>query len=265
MIEDIQGKKDTRGMPLELVGITRVKLPLKIESAKGKMQRVVASADFLTDLDHHLKGTHMSRFVQILYKVGNEKISLDSMRKFTEEAKNKLNSKDAYLSLEFPYFIKKRSPVTKNESLLDYNCKLITEIKNNKLSQKLILNIPVMLLCPCSKAISKYNAHNQRSVVTVSVDLNAPIAIEELGSIVEKNASCELFPLLKRPDEKYVTEASYDNPKFVEDLVRDVALILLKDKRINSFVVECESFESIHNHNAYAKINSNGMKKGQKK
>jgi len=255
-MQDIQSQKDQRGIPLEFVGVKKLAMPLLILNKAKKLQTVSALINFYTDLEHQTKGQHLSRFIEILYKNRDIPLTPQALTIIAREAKKKINAKYIYIEASFTYFIPKKSPVSKKYSFGSYNCKMIYKDVLDDVKTKTIVSVPVLLLCPCSKAISKYNAHNQRAIVTVEVDMAKNIWIEDLVKIVEKEGSCEIYPLLKRPDEKYVTETSYKNPKFVEDIVRDVALKIRKISNIKSFNVECESFESIHNHNAYAKYAS---------
>lgn len=263
-LKDLQSQNDNRGLPLELVGITKLALPLLIPSKNGESKQVNALVSFFTDLPHHNRGTHMSRFVEILYRNHLNHLTLQSLKKIASEAKKKLKAENAYLEVTFTYLVEKQSPVSKKYSFVDYECKVISRVNCGDYEQRLIVRVPVLLLCPCSKAISRYNAHNQRAIVTVDADLVDKFWIEDLIKLIEKEGSSEVYPLLKRPDEKYVTEKSYENPKFVEDVVRDIALRLKNLASIRSFIVECESFESIHNHNAYARFTSNGTLNGGK-
>jgi GTP cyclohydrolase I len=204
-------------------------------------------------LPEHFKGTHMSRFVQILNKHEYE-ITVESFREMLSEMVTTLEAESGHIEMNFPFFVNKTAPVSGVKSLLDYEVTFIGEYLNGKPSMRVKVLVPATSLCPCSKEISEYGAHNQRSHVTVDVRPNGFIWIEDLIDLVEKQASCELYGLLKRPDEKYVTERAYDNPKFVEDLVRDVATKLNENDRIAAYIVEAENFESIHNHSAYALI-----------
>jgi len=261
-LKDLQSQNDNRGISLELVGITKLALPLLIPSKNGDPKQVNALVSFFTDLPHHSRGTHMSRFVEILYRNRLNHLTFKALKKIASEAKKKLKAENAYLEVSFTYLIEKQSLVSKKYSFVDYECKTIFKVNCGDYEQRLIVKVPVLLLCPCSKAISKCNAHNQRAMVTVDADLIDKFWIEDLIKLVEKEGSCEVYPLLKRPDEKYVTEKSYENPKFVEDVVRDIALKLKNLASIRSFIVECESYESIHNHNAYARFTSNGVLRG---
>ncbi|HNR10985.1 MAG TPA: GTP cyclohydrolase FolE2, partial [Nitrosomonas europaea] len=214
----------------------------------------VAQFNMYINLPHNFKGTHMSRFVEILNSHERE-ISVESFEEILRSMVSRLESDSGHIEMAFPYFINKSAPVSGVKSLLDYEVTFIGEIKHgNQYSFTMKVIIPVTSLCPCSKKISDYGAHNQRSHVTISVRTNSFIWIEDIIRIAEEQASCELYGLLKRPDEKYVTERAYNNPKFVEDIVRDVAEVLNHDDRIDAYIVESENFESIHNHSAYALI-----------
>ena len=205
------------------------------------------------ELPHNFKGTHMSRFVEIL-NAHEREISVESFETMLREMVERLEAESGHIEMVFPYFIDKAAPISGVRSLMDYEVSFTGEIKDGKYSLLMKVVIPVTSLCPCSKGISDYGAHNQRSHVTISAKTNSHVWIEELVRMAEDQASCELYGLLKRPDEKYVTERAYDNPKFVEDMVRDVATALNADPRIDAYVVESENFESIHNHSAYALI-----------
>jgi GTP cyclohydrolase I len=208
------------------------------------------------NLPHNFKGTHMSRFVEILNNHERE-ISVQSFKEMLAEMAEKLEANSGHIEMAFPYFINKAAPISGVQSLMDYDVSFIGEIHDGEVQMTLKVVVPVTSLCPCSKKISEYGAHNQRSHVTVTARIEEFVWVEELIELVESEASCELYGLLKRPDEKNVTERAYDNPKFVEDMVRDVAARLNADKRINYYTVESENFESIHNHSAYALIEKN--------
>jgi GTP cyclohydrolase I len=212
-------------------------------------------------LPHNFKGTHMSRFVEILNSHEQE-ISVESFESMLREMTVRLEAETGLIEMNFPYFINKTAPVSGVKSLMDYDVTFSGEVKEGGVyTQTMKVVVPVTSLCPCSKKISERGAHNQRSHVTITATTNDFIWIEELVQIAEQQASCELYGLLKRPDEKYVTERAYDNPKFVEDLVRDVAGVLNADPRVESYIVESENFESIHNHSAYALIQRNKRSK----
>ena len=252
-LPDTQGLKDTRNLPINKVGIKDINHPMIIKQRCGKEQTTVANFNMYVNLPHNLKGTHMSRFVHILNS-HEDYITVEIFKNMIREMVVLLEAQSGHVEMSFPYFIKKTAPVSKVQSLLDYNVSLIGEVKNGSSKLKVKVTVPVTSLCPCSKKISDYGAHNQRSHVTVTVAVKDFIWIEEIIDIVEKEASSELYALLKRPDEKFVTERAYDNPKFVEDMVRDIAVYFNKDERETEYTVESENFESIHNHSAYAQI-----------
>ena len=252
-LPDTQGLKDTRNLPINKVGIKDINHPMIIKQRCGKEQTTVANFNMYVNLPHNLKGTHMSRFVHILNS-HEDYITVEIFKNMIREMVILLEAQSGHVEMSFPYFIKKTAPVSKVQSLLDYNVSLIGEVKDGNSKLKVKVTVPVTSLCPCSKKISDYGAHNPRSHVTVTVAVKDFIWIEEIIDIVEKEASSELYALLKRPDEKFVTERAYDNPKFVEDMVRDIAVYFNKDERVTEYTVESENFESIHNHSAYAQI-----------
>jgi GTP cyclohydrolase I len=252
-IADVQSSVDTRRIAINRVGIKDIRHPVRVKDRSEGEQHTIATFNMYVFLPHNFKGTHMSRFVQILNKHERE-ITVESFKDMLVEMADRLESEAGHIEMSFPFFVNKKAPVTGVKSLMDYHVTLIGEIKNGLPAMFIKVVVPVTSLCPCSKEISDYGAHNQRSHVTVSVRTRDFVWIEELIELVEREASCELFGLLKRPDEKYVTERAYNNPKFVEDMVRDVARRLNDDDRIAAYVVESENFESIHNHSAYALI-----------
>jgi GTP cyclohydrolase I len=252
-IADVQGSADTRRIAIDKVGIKDIRHPVRVRDRSDGEQHTVASFNMYVYLPHNFKGTHMSRFVQILN--GHEKeISVHSFKEMLREMAERLESEKGHIEMRFPYFVNKRAPVSGVESLLDYDVTFTGEIRDGRPTMYIKVVVPVTSLCPCSKEISAYGAHNQRSHVTVQVRNRGFVWVEEIIDLVEREASCELYGLLKRPDEKHVTERAYDNPKFVEDMVRDVAMLLNADDRIGAYRVESENFESIHNHSAYALI-----------
>ena len=252
-IEDVQNTPDVRHLDINKVGIKSIRHPVIVKDKSGGEQATVAVFDMYVHLPHNFKGTHMSRFVEIL-NMNEHAISIESFETILREMVKRLEAESGYVEMRFPYFINKSAPISCVKSLLDYDVTFIGEIKNGEYLFTMKVVVPVTSLCPCSKKISNYGAHNQRSHVTISVRTNSFVWIEDVIRIAENNASCELYGLLKRPDEKYVTEKAYDNPKFVEDIVRDIAEVLNHDVRIDAYVVESENFESIHNHSAYALI-----------
>lgn len=253
-IPDIQSTPDTRKIAITRVGVKGVRYPLQIKTSTGT-QATVGQWNMYVKLAETQKGTHMSRFIVLLEEL-NQHSALDMpmfvelLRKMTKL----LGAREGRIEVSFPYFINKTAPVSGVQSLMDYEISLTGEIRNDKIETTIKVLVPVTSLCPCSKKISAYGAHNQRSHVSISAIVSGDISINELITDVEAQASSELYGLLKRPDEKYVTERAYDNPKFVEDLVRDVAGILNADPRILAYTLEAENFESIHNHSAYALI-----------
>ena len=252
-LPDTQGLEDTRNLPINKVGIKDILHPMVIKQRSGKEQTTVANFNMYVNLPHNLKGTHMSRFVHILNN-HEDHITVDTFKTMISEMLVLLEAESGHVEMQFPYFINKTAPASKVKSLLDYTVTFIGEIEKGVSSLKVKVLVPVTSLCPCSKKISAYGAHNQRSHVTVTVSIKDFIWIEEIIDIVEKEASSELYALLKRPDEKHVTELAYDNPKFVEDMVRDIAGHFTNDDRVREYTVESENFESIHNHSAYAQI-----------
>ena len=252
-IEDVQSRKDTRRIAINKVGIKDIRHPVVVKDRSDGEQHTIANFNMYVNLPHNFKGTHMSRFVEILNQHERE-ISVESFKEMLTEMTERLEAVSGHIEMSFPYFVNKKAPVSKVASLMDYDVSLIGEINDGKVITHIKVVVPVTSLCPCSKKISEYGAHNQRSHVTVSARTRGFIWIEEIISMIEGEASCELYGLLKRPDEKFVTERAYDHPKFVEDMVRDVAVRLNEDDRIDAYVVESENFESIHNHSAYAMI-----------
>ncbi len=251
-IADVQSSKDLRNLPINRVGIKDLRFPMQIAAASG-VQTTVARLTMTVRLPADQKGTHMSRFVALMEN-RNRPLDYDELKNLTQQMLELLGAEAGAISASFPFFRRKTAPVSGIQSLLDYDVTLGGEVENGAYRHTLKVLVPVTSLCPCSKEISQYGAHNQRSHVTVSLVCREHVAIEDIIDIVEEQASCQLYGLLKRPDEKYVTERAYENPKFVEDMVRDVAVALRGDERIASFVVESENFESIHNHSAYAYI-----------
>ncbi|MGC9026925.1 MAG: GTP cyclohydrolase FolE2 [bacterium] len=250
-MKDIQNSFDNRGINIDKVGIKNIRYPITVMDRKNGIQHTIASINMYVNLPKQFKGTHMSRFIEILNEHrGN--INIKDYPRILEKMQKRFNAHSAHLEIEFPYFIEKRAPVTHAPSLMEYNCKFIGVKNGNGTDFILAVTVPVLTLCPCSKEISKYGAHNQRSFVTVHLRFNGMVWIEEVIDIVESSSSAQLFSLLKRPDEKYITEHAYDNPMFVEDVVREVAKKLKRNKKIISFSVEAENLESIHNHNVYA-------------
>ena len=251
-VEDVQGRRDSRRIPIDRVGIKDIRHPVKLRDRSAGEQHTVATFNMYVNLPHHFKGTHMSRFVEILHL--EREISVENFPSMLAEMTTRLEAEAGHIEMSFPFFMTKKAPVSGVESLMDYAATLIGERRHGDNTMTIRVVVPVTSLCPCSKKISAYGAHNQRSHLTITVQPREHLWIEELIEIAESEASCELFGILKRPDEKFVTEKAYDNPKFVEDLVRDVAARFNADPRIAAYSVSAENFESIHNHSAFALI-----------
>ena len=255
-MKDVQRQGDTRGIAIQKVGINGAHLPVLIKTKEGGFQQVLADIRFTVSLPMEYKGTHMSRFLEIMEPWSRKPLAEEEMESMLAEAMRHLEAQSAGIRIGFKYFIDKRAPVSGRVSCLDLDCFFKGEKKlGQPMEFTLGVEVPVTSLCPCSREISRYGAHNQRSVCRVSVRFRQGaecIYIEDLAALVEEEASCPIYPLLKREDEKYVTERAYENPKFVEDILRDVVLALRKVPGIAWFSLVCENFESIHNHNAYA-------------
>lgn len=256
-IPDLQSTRDERHLAIDRVGIRGLRYPLSFADGAGDVHATVATCGVYVALPEERKGTHMSRLVALLEEratPGATPISIGGLRGFVEELVTRLGAPGGRLEIEFPYFVRKLAPVSGVASLLDYDVRLTAELSDGAYTSTVGVSVPVTSLCPCSKEISAYGAHNQRSLVTVVVRPRETVRVRELLRIAEEEASCELYGILKRVDEKYVTERAYDNPRFVEDLVRGVASRLAADGRFSAYTVEAENFESIHNHSAYARI-----------
>jgi GTP cyclohydrolase I len=252
-VEDVQGHPDTRQLPINKVGIKDIYHPIRVKDRAAGEQHTVANFNMYVNLPHNFKGTHMSRFVEILNRHERE-ISVDSFGRMLEEMTEHLHADAGHIEMTFPYFVMKKAPVTGVQSLMNYQAAIFGEYRDERTDVWLKVVVPTTSLCPCSKKISDYGAHNQRSHITLTAKLKEHMWLEELIDVAESQASCEVYGILKRPDEKFVTERAYDNPKFVEDTVRDVAMALNREQRVRAYVVEAENFESIHNHSAYAMI-----------
>jgi GTP cyclohydrolase I len=253
VMPDVQSTVDTRQIPIQRVGVKAVRHPLTVRSQGGGVQPTIGTWNLDVHLPAEQKGTHMSRFVALLEE-NKAPLEPSTFRMILAAMLEKLESEAGRIEVAFPYFVNKTAPVSGVQSLLDYEVTLTGDTRNGVTRLFLKVLVPVTSLCPCSKKISQYGAHNQRSHVTINAELTDDVPVEDLIRIAEEEASCELWGLLKRPDEKFVTERAYENPKFVEDLVRDVAQRLNADARIVAYVLEAENFESIHNHSAYAVI-----------
>ena len=252
-LHDEQNTRDTRELPIDKVRVRGLRFPIQVRDRTRSAQNTIATIGMFVDLPMEFKGTHMSRFVEVLNSHG-QMIHVENIPDLLCSMQQKLNANTSHLEIDFPYFITKKAPITEHEGLMDYNVLFEANATGKEIDFVMTLRIPVATLCPCSKAISNYGAHNQRGEVTIAIRSSETVWIEELISLVEESASCELYSLLKRPDEKAVTERAYENPVFVEDLVRNIVLRLKEHKQITWYRVEAENFESIHNHNAYACI-----------
>ncbi len=252
---DIQSTPDTREVPLQKVGIKDLNYPVQVLDKINGHQQTTAVVCLYVNLPHDYKGTHMSRFIEIFHK-HHTSLGMKQFLMMLEEIKLSLDAQKAFGSIRFPFFMEKKAPVSESRSIMNYTCTYEGEVTGDKQNFYLTIEVPVTTVCPCSKAISEAGAHNQRGIVTVKLQNTSLFWIEDVIEVIENSASCGLFSILKRPDEKYVTEHAYDNPRFVEDVVREVYIGLKNfnkcDRPFSWFSVECENFESIHNHNAYA-------------
>ena len=252
-LQDKQSERDHRELRIDKVGVRGLRFPIMIRDKARTTQNTVATIGMYVDLPKEFKGTHMSRFIEVLNAHGSV-IHVNNITDILSAMQKKLNAKTAHLEIEFPYFLTKLSPVTEKAGVMDYTARFDATANGKEIDFVLTVKVGVTTLCPCSKAISEYGAHNQRGLVTLQIRSREAIWIEDLIAIIEGCASSELYALLKREDEKAVTERAYENPVFVEDLVRNVALKLNAHPLVTWYKVEAENYESIHNHNAYASI-----------
>lgn len=251
-MKDIQKQKDNREIPIDQVGVKDLKYPIVLQDKERETQSTIAKINMYVNLPHHFRGTHMSRFIEILNKY-HRKLKIDTIGEVLSKMKKRLHAEEAHMNLEFPYFLEKETPITESTSMMEYNCSFDVTLDNNNEEDFIMgVEVPVNTLCPCSKEIAEKNAHNQRSIISIKVRYNQLVWLEELIAYAEEAASSPVYSLLKREDEKYVTEKAYQNPRFVEDIVRNLALKLNREERVDWYKVESENFESIHNHNAYA-------------
>ena len=259
-MRDIQNEEDTRKIPLEKVGVRGVRYPVCVLDKANKVQNTTAQVDLYVNLPHNFKGTHMSRFIQVFHKYHTD-ITMQHFLEMLEEIRTKLDAHKSYGKIAFPYFVTKKAPVSEAEGIMEYKCSYEATVTENEKNFYINIEVPVTTLCPCSKAISEHGAHNQRGTVRVKLLYSGFFWIEDIIDGIEKCASSPLYSVLKRKDEKFVTEQAYENPRFVEDVVREVYIFL---KNFNEktpfkwFSVECENEESIHYHNAYAYTEFNG-------
>ncbi len=250
---DIQNQRDDRNIDIKKVGVKGIKYPLTVLDRAQGTQQVNATINMYVNLPHHFKGTHMSRFVEILNDYRGE-VNIKTLRSIMEKVRERLRAESAHIEVEFPYFVEKTAPVSGSKSLMEYQCRFWGKNRGNKADILVGVTVPVTTVCPCSKEISKAGAHNQRSMVSVTVRFKKFFWIEDIIKLVEHSASGEVYSLLKRVDEKYVTEKGYENPMFVEDVVRNIAENLNKVDNFLWYSVEAENYESIHNHSAYAYV-----------
>ena len=251
-LADVQASMDERKVPIDKVGVRNIRFPIEVRDRQKHSQHTVGRIDMSVDLPHHFKGTHMSRFMEILNANARE-ISIEALPTILKTMRERLDADTAHFFVSFPYFIEKAAPVTGATGLLSYDCSF--DASSGAVDDfALTVNVPVTTLCPCSKEISDKGAHNQRGMVTVQARFEGELWIEDLVELIDDSASCALYPILKRADEKWVTERAYENPRFVEDLVREVTVRLRELEPVNWFRVQVVNFESIHEHDAYALV-----------
>ncbi|HWR43627.1 GTP cyclohydrolase FolE2 [Sporomusa sp.] len=254
-MKDVQNSCDERGIAIQKVGVSDVHLPFLIKTKSGSFQTVLAKIKLTVDLPQEFKGTHMSRFIEILSDWSQKPVSYKEIEYMLTDTIDRLHAQRAHIDIYFKYFIEKTAPISGFKSMLDYDCMFSASLaKGEHLDFMFGITVPFTSLCPCSKEISQYGAHNQRGIMRVKIKHQHGrfIWIEDLAELMEQQGSCQVYPLLKRADEKYVTEKAYENPKFVEDVLRDLVLTLRQIDSVQWFEVECENYESIHNHSAYA-------------
>lgn len=257
---DIQNTTDNREIPLKKVGVKKLEYPVTVLDKISGIQATTASIDLFVNLPHDYKGTHMSRFIEIFHKYHKD-LGMNKFLEMLDEVRNSLNAETSFCEMRFPFFIEKKAPVSNSSGIMKYECTYEGSVSSEKKEFFVTVSVPVTTVCPCSKAISERGAHNQRGIVTVKLQNHSFFWIEDVISAIENAASCGLYSVLKRVDEKFVTEQAYDNPRFVEDVVREVYIALKNfngEKPFSYFSVECTNFESIHNHNAYAFTEYNG-------
>ncbi|MDP8256003.1 MAG: GTP cyclohydrolase FolE2 [Candidatus Alcyoniella australis] len=250
---DVASQPDERNIPIDKVGVKNVRYPIKVLDRSRGTQSTVAAFNMYVSLPHSFKGTHMSRFIEILNEHRGE-ISTKNFKQVLREIRHRLDAEAAHLEVEFPYFIEKQAPVSKAMGLMEYRCSIVGTLRADRYDVVVTVRVPVTTLCPCSKAISERGAHNQRGTVSISFRFDSLVWIEEIIELAEGSASSAVYSILKREDEKYVTEHAFDNPVFVEDVVRNVAQRLREMAHITWYAVEVENDESIHNHSAYAYV-----------
>ena len=252
-MNDVQSRMDDRKIDIEKVGVKNLKYPISVLDKKNRIQHTVATINMYANLEDHLKGTHMSRFIEVFNRYYVD-ISMNNFLDMLDQIRESLSARRAYAEVSFPYFIEKSAPVSGEKSIMDYTCQYIGEVGDRMRKFYVGIQVPVTTVCPCSLEISSRGAHNQRGTVAVKLFFKRFFWIEDIIRLIEESASSELYTLIKREDEKYITERAYDHPRFVEDLVREVTWRLEKDGRFPWFSVEAENYESIHNHSAYAYV-----------
>lgn len=259
-LADVQNMHDNREIEIDKVGVKNVKYPIIVLDRAHGHQNTIATINMYVNLPHHYKGTHMSRFVEILHEYKNM-INMRNFPDILKEMKSRLDAEASHMTVEFPYFIKKEAPVSRTPSYMEYQCGFKGSMAADNVLTEFIVwaSVPINTLCPCSKEISEHGAHNQRGITRVEVETKKFFWIEDLIGLIEGSASSDIYSILKREDEKFITERAFDNPKFVEDVVRDIAEKLTSDTNIKWFAIEAENFESIHNHSAYAYLERNNM------
>jgi GTP cyclohydrolase I len=249
-LPDIQKTADKRNIAIDRVGVRKVRCPITVLDRADERQHTIGDFTLTVDLPAEFKGTHMSRFLEVLGDYGKD-MSVHALPGLLGRLREKLNAEKAHIVVRFPFFMEKKAPVSGKSGMMEFECGFDAEI-NGSFHSTMYVRAAVATLCPCSKEISQYGAHNQRGWVTARVNTSDHVWLEEIIEMIEGSASCALYPVLKRPDEKWVTEHAYENPRFVEDLVREVALKFDEDDRISGYEIEVENEESIHHHNAYA-------------
>ncbi len=255
-IPDVQNERDFRNIPINQVGIKNLRYPITVRDRRDGFQHTVATINMFVNLPHETKGTHMSRFVEMLHVLKPE-VSLKKFAVILETMKRHLQAASAHLEMSFPYFIEKKAPISLAAGLMDYSCRIAgSSDAAGRVDLRSEVVVPVSSVCPCSREISRFGAHNQRGEVRLALRFKRFVWLEDMIELVESSASSEVYSVLKRVDEKCITERGYQNPKFVEDIVRDIARRLVSDPNITWFSVSAENFESIHNHSAYAHITS---------
>lgn len=252
-LEDVQNHVDDRNVAIEQVGVSGLRYPITVLDKRQEHQSTVATLNLSVGLPHESRGTHMSRFVEVIERHRGE-LTVRTIQAVLEDLRTTLHAESARIEVAFDYFLERSAPVSGATALMDYHCEFTGQLTNEKLDFVLTVHVPVTSLCPCSKAISDYGAHNQRGIIQIDCRSNDIVWIEDLIEVAEASASSPVYPLIKRDDERFVTMQAYDNPVFVEDMVRNVAVRLRDDSRINWFCVTAENHESIHNHNAFAKV-----------